>query len=63
MEVNGSYLELTAAITTAGAALVRAVLTDRASRPLAGPLLLANMRDRAAGAITEPLDGGALTLG
>jgi hypothetical protein len=33
------------------------------SHGLAGPTLLADMRDRAVGTVTEPLDGGALTLG
>jgi hypothetical protein len=57
-DLPGPYL----AITTVGVAMVRDVRTDRASRALAGPESLAGMRDRAACAITEPLDGGALTL-
>jgi hypothetical protein len=63
MATKGPYLGLTAAITTAGVALVHAVRTDRASRALAGPPPLTDMRDRATGAITESLDSGALTLG
>jgi hypothetical protein len=60
---KGPYLGLTAAITTAGVALVRAVRTDRASQALAGPPPLTGVRDRATNATTESLDGGALTLG
>jgi hypothetical protein len=55
-DLPGPYL----AVTTAGATFVRGVSTDRASRPLAGPPPLAGVRDRAAGAITEPLDSGAI---
>jgi hypothetical protein len=36
---------------------------DRVSQALVGPPPLVGVRDRATDAITEPLDGGALTLG
>jgi hypothetical protein len=47
--------------TTASVTLVRAAGTNRASPVLAGPPPLYDARDRAT--VTEPLNGGALTLG
>jgi hypothetical protein len=58
-DLPGPYL----AAITVGVALMHVIRTNRATCQLAGPSMTAGVRDRAIGSTTDPLDGGALTLG
>jgi hypothetical protein len=50
-------------ITTAGVTMVHAAGLDMASRALTGPPPHGRREGEGHGTVTEPFDGGALTLG